>query len=206
MRLLELFSGTGSVGKVAKILGYDVISLDIKNADINMDILDFDYKQYEVGYFDVIHASPPCTEYSVAKTVGIRKIEEANNIVLKTLEIIEYLNPKHFIIENPQTGQLKNQWFMHGLPYQDVDYCKYGLPYRKRTRIWTNIFNWKPQPLCIGDCGNTEKGNGNRYRHLATAQRGPSKNISHKGFKQSELYRIPAVLIYEILESIDYNV
>ena len=201
-KLLELFSGTGSVGKVATLMGYDVVSVDLKNADINADILTWDYKQYDIGHFDVIHASPPCTEYSMAKSVGVRDIEKANSIVLKTLEIIEYLNPKHFIIENPQTGLLKNQWFMHGIPYQDIDYCKYGFPYRKRTRIWTNIFNWIPQPLCMGDCGNTEKGSGNRYRHLSTAQRGPTKCIPTNRFKQDELYRIPAVLIREIFESI----
>ena len=39
MNLLELFSGTGSVGTIAKSLGYNVISLDLKNADINCDIL-----------------------------------------------------------------------------------------------------------------------------------------------------------------------
>ena len=42
MHLLELFSGTSSVGKVAKSLGYNVISLDLKNADINCDILSWD--------------------------------------------------------------------------------------------------------------------------------------------------------------------
>ena len=39
MNLLELFSGTGSVGLIAKSLGFNVISLDLKNADINCDIL-----------------------------------------------------------------------------------------------------------------------------------------------------------------------
>ena len=34
MRLLELFSGTVSVGNVAKELGYEVISLDQKDANI----------------------------------------------------------------------------------------------------------------------------------------------------------------------------
>ncbi len=32
--LLELFSGTGSVGNVAQQLGYDIVSLDLKKADI----------------------------------------------------------------------------------------------------------------------------------------------------------------------------
>ena len=47
MKLLELFSGTGSVGNVAKTLGWEVVSLDLKNADINEDILEWDYKKYE---------------------------------------------------------------------------------------------------------------------------------------------------------------
>ena len=38
MKLLELFSGTGSVGRVARAHGWDVLSLDLKNADINADI------------------------------------------------------------------------------------------------------------------------------------------------------------------------
>ena len=34
-RFLELFSGTKSVGKVAEELGFGVVSLDLRNADIN---------------------------------------------------------------------------------------------------------------------------------------------------------------------------
>ena len=102
MKLLELFSGTKSVGKVAERLGYEVTSLDlILPADINIDILDWDYTIYPTGYFDVIHASPPCTEYSRAKTCGVRKIEEANKIVERPLAIIEHLQPKEYIIGNP---------------------------------------------------------------------------------------------------------
>ena len=112
MNLLELFSGTGSVGRVAKEKGFNVVSLDLKNADINCNILEWDYRQYPSGYFNFIWASPPCTEYSRAKTTGVRKIEEANKIVKKTIEIINYFNPKYFVIENPQTGLLKNQDFM----------------------------------------------------------------------------------------------
>ena len=72
MRILELFAGTGSVGKVAKELGHEVISLDRDmEADIKTDILDWNYKTYEPKTFDLIWASPPCTEYSIAKTTGI---------------------------------------------------------------------------------------------------------------------------------------
>ena len=53
MKLLELFSGTGSVGKVAKSCGFEVVSLDLKNADINCDILHWDYTVYEPCYFDL---------------------------------------------------------------------------------------------------------------------------------------------------------
>jgi site-specific DNA-cytosine methylase len=74
--------------------------------------MDWDYKQIPSGHFDFIWASPPCTEYSVAKTVGERKIEEANQIVLKTLEIIDYFKPRVWFIEKPQTGLLKKQPFM----------------------------------------------------------------------------------------------
>ena len=34
-----MFSGTGSVGTVVRSFGYNVISLGLKNADINCDTL-----------------------------------------------------------------------------------------------------------------------------------------------------------------------
>ena len=58
MKLLELFSGTGSVGAVAKDLGYSVVSLDLKNADINCDILNWDYKKYALDIFNLFGVAP----------------------------------------------------------------------------------------------------------------------------------------------------
>lgn len=199
MKLLELFSGTGSVGKVAKALGWEVVSLDLKNADIQTDILEWDFSVFPVCVFDFVWASPPCAEYSRAKTTGVRKIEYANRLVLKTIEIINHLQPKYYVIENPQTGLLKQQPFMFDIPYKDVDYCKYGLLYRKRTRLWNNIEHWKPKPLCNKDCGNVINN-----KHIAQAQR-LTKNADgtvRKNYAQTELYIIPEELIKEIFDSV----
>ena len=86
MRVLELFSGTGSVGNVCKALGMDVVSLDRDMpADIRSDIMNWNYKTYSPHDFDVIWASPPCTEYIMVNTTGVKKIEEANMILQRTI-------------------------------------------------------------------------------------------------------------------------
>jgi site-specific DNA-cytosine methylase len=142
-KLLELFSGTGSVGTVAESLGWEVTSLDINNktdADIKTNILDWDYQSHSIQNYDFIWASPPCTEYSIAKTVGTRNLDLADSIVKKTWEIIEHFKPRlGYVMENPQTGMLKTRPMMVGKSYADINYCKYGMPYRKRTRLWNNI-------------------------------------------------------------------
>ena len=72
---------------------------------------------------------------------------------------------------------------------------------RKRTRLWNNVFNWIPRPLCKKDC-NSMDGN----RHKATAQRFPSGKKEDWGdqplFDQSDLYVIPEALISEIFNRI----
>ena len=103
------------------------------------------------------------------------------------------------MIENPQTGLLKKQTFMENIPYTDIDYCKYGMPYRKRTRIWNNITTWTPQPLCKKDCGSMENG-----KHIATAQRGSRKTL-YQYNRLSMLHSIPNDLILEIFRSIEPN-
>ena len=195
MRVLELFSGTKSVGKCCDILGWESISVDIErkfNPTHLSNIMNFDYKQYEKDYFDIVWASPPCTQYSKAKSRGVRDIDGANKIVEKTIEIINYFNCQYWFIENPQTGLLKNQSFMKDFDYVDCDYCMYGKPYRKRTRFWTNK---KCELLmCNKECGSFVNG-----KHVGSCGNGLVK-YSNKSYSLQEKYSIPEKLILSLFK------
>jgi len=172
MKVLELFSGTGSVGKVCKKLDYEVVSVDmILPADHQVDIMEFNYKQYDKNEFDIIWGSPPCTNYSklqdcwlgrmrkgeiYTKEIQEKEMNEDDKLVLKTLEIIDYFNCKYWFIENPASSKMKDRPFMKDKPFYLVDYCMYSdWGYKKRTRIWTNKKDFVPK-LCDGKgtCGN----------------------------------------------------
>lgn len=145
MIILDLFSGTGSVEKAYP--NATVISVDINpkyKPTHCVDILDFNYKQYES--FDIIWASPNCKDYSILKQIKTidRYFSNADKLVKKVIEIIEYFKPKKWFIENPWTGYLKSRPFMQHLNYYRVDYCQYRYGPRKATAVWTNITDFKP--------------------------------------------------------------
>jgi len=210
LKVLELFSGTGSVGKCCNALGWESVSVDLLlPADHKVDIMKFDYKQYPKDYFDIVWASPPCTEYSklqdafinrmrkgkiYTKEIREQEMKKSDTLVLKSLEIIDYFKPKLWFIENPQTGNLKNREIMKGIPFYDVDYCMYSdWGYKKRTRIWTNKQDFN-NLLCNKNCGNIIDGKhknnlGNTYRRQLT---------NGLSYTLEERYRIPEELIYSL--------
>lgn len=210
MNVLELFSGTGSVGKVCHQIGWEVVSVDLElPATHECDIMDFDYKQYPKDYFSIVWASPPCTNYSklqdgwlgrmrkgeiYTKEIQEKEMNEDDKLVLKALEIIQYFNPEVWFIENPAGSRMKDRSFMKDLPNYIADYCMYSdWGYRKRTRIWTNKKDWN-NLLCNKKCGNMinnlHKNNlGNSLRRKKTA------GIS---LSQQERYRIPERLIISL--------
>ncbi len=106
-------------------------------ADICEDVMAWDFRKYPRGSFELIVASPPCTEYSRAKTIGARDLEGADALVQRTLQIIQYLAPRKWWLENPRYGLLPKREFMRGIPYVDVDYCQFsGWGFMKPTRFW----------------------------------------------------------------------
>jgi hypothetical protein len=141
-----------------------------------MDIMFFDYKKYDVGYFDIIWASPECILFSTLQYTHIgRKWKDKEEIIteqkkhikymLKTIEIIEYFNCDYFI-ENPYKSMIWN--YIDDLDiskkYVIVDYCKFGFDYRKRTKILSNkdlpniLCDKKKHEIRMGMCKKGQKG------------------------------------------------
>ena len=201
MKLLELFSGTGSIGKAFKKHGWEVVSLDLNpkaGATITTDVLDWDYTVFEKGSFDFVWASPPCTEYSVARTTAKtpRNLALADTIVARTLLIIEHLEPKAWLMENPATGLLKTREVVQGLPWRDVTYCRYSdgerWTYKKQTRLWGHLPTFSPRPVCTrkNPCPLSKCG-----KHPDHAQR---VNIGSANHTLEELYSMPTQLCDDI--------
>lgn len=209
MKLLELFSGTHSIGKVAKERNIEVVSLDRDlPADIQEDIMTWNYKIYPEGHFDIITASPVCLWWSICRLGWIgRKIKAHGDKIItkeilqedidkygkpmvdKVREIINYFKPKYYWIENPQTSRMKT--YIIDLPYYDVDYCKYSdWGYKKRTRFWTNIKGFDNK-LCKNNCENIIEIDNKKVRKHA-------KDVS-KDFRKLDRYRIPPKLIEDLL-------
>ena len=95
-RLLELFCGTKSIGRAFEAAGWEVVSLDIVSKfepTILCDIRSWDYALFPLGHFDMVWASPVCTEYSRALTMRPQRLEEGDALVLRALEIMEHFDP-----------------------------------------------------------------------------------------------------------------
>ena len=195
MRMLNLCSGTMSVSQPFVDNGYEVVNVDWDSRYSPthcVDIMTWNCP-YPPGHFDVVWASPDCTQYSRARTTAKteRNLNKADALVKRCLDLIKYLNPCLWFMENPDSGLLKTRSVVDGLPFVRVDYCMYGAPYRKRTRIWTNA-DWTPK-LC-------DRSHLIDNKHAKTAQRGGRGVWNNNGdvFKRDELHALPVALCEEI--------
>ena len=226
MKILELFAGSRSIGKMAESLGHEVFSIDIndfENIDLAIDILVLN-KEMIPFEPDMVWASPPCTYFSVA-SIGKHwnpdhtpKSENAllgMKILEKTIEIISWYSDPLYFIENPRGKMRKKiddiakKYQLNNFTRETVFYCKYGDSRAKTTDLWTNnsktIFNpngWIPRPLCKNYKYDADGNIIDRHCHHESARRGASTGT--QGLKGNyERSKIPTELCREILESIN---
>lgn len=205
--MLDLFCGTKSMANVFEQNGYEVLTVDFDeqhNPDVCCNILEFDINNLPWKP-DVIHASPPCTTFSIAscghhwtkdKTPKTKECEIGIDILNRTIDIIERLMPKYWFIENPRglmrkyprMDALGNTYYRH-----TVSYCQYGDTRMKPTDWWTNNQHWHPKPMCKPGASCHE-----------SAPRGSKTGT--QGIKgEIDRSRIPEELCVEIMESCDLN-
>ena len=199
-KALDLFSGTGSASKVLKAHGFEVVTVDNDprwSADIREDILSWDYATTfpQPGTFDIIVASPPCTEYSLALTTRERHLEEADRLVKKTLEIIDFYQPRCWWIETPATGLLARSPLMAGYPHLDCDQCQFGdYGYQKPTRFFGSEHLKALDPVLCDrrTCASLVEDLDGKQR----VRRHKNRQGGHHGYVHKKLaYRLPPALV-----------
>mgnify|MGYP003133466538 CR=1 FL=1 len=146
MRVLDLFSGFGGWSQAFVTAGHEVMR--IENNPLLKDVphthlmcvkefRDWIIEQQERGYAlvrpDLILASPPCLEFSNAynapRAEALRsgiEFKPDMELVEVTLEIIQLLCPKYFIVENVNGSQKFFEAYF-GKPKQKIGaYVLYG--------------------------------------------------------------------------------
>ena len=204
MRLLELFSGTQSVSRVARRQGWECVSLDIDptySPDLCMSVLDFDEQAYPRDSFDFVWAAPPCESYSNA---NIRystdpgheaTMAKADELVRKTKRIMDHFSSAAWVIENPLGSRLWRREVAQELGGRahKVAYCQFGFKYRKLTRLQASFDLHLPTCPGPGKCAMMRG-----TKHLEYAQKGCG-GAEPRNKKTAELHRIPEPMVEEIL-------
>jgi hypothetical protein len=164
MNVIDLFCGLKGWSEPFLERGHEVITLDIDpkfHPDIVADILEVEPEDFPWRP-DAILASPPCEAFSVLRigrnwtgpddpnphSPKTPEAAHAVKLVEKTINLIEQMSPRFFVIENPR-AKLRKLPMMARFDRVTVTYCQYGLKYMKPTDLWGGFpKSWAPRPIC----------------------------------------------------------
>ena len=129
MKVLELYSGSKAGDSVFTQLGFEIVSC-------KLDVFDNSLYPRASNRFDLIYIN-----------INNRDLGFIDGIdyddYLYGLDLIEYYNPKYWIIQNNNID-VRDDLCMWGLPFRDIKILRGGKI--NNTRVWNNIFKWNPYP------------------------------------------------------------
>ena len=204
LHCLDLFCGLGGFSQAfADSERWAVTTVDIDERfapDVQADVLDLRPSDFDAE-FDVVLASPPCTEFSTAGNHDHWDFEthepvhdaarDAVTLAFHTVGLIRGLTPRYWFLENPQ-GRLR--WFL-GEPTGKVTYCQYGRPYMKRTDLWG-----AHPPMTYRAC---ERG---RKCHQANVEYDGTSATRVLGETAAERAKVPAELSAAIRDAVEAGI
>ena len=206
MKVLDLFSGTGSATQAFVDRGHRVYTVDLDldhTVDLRADVGTLTagmLRELCGGPPDFIWASPPCTAFSVARlgyhwnrdyTPKSKAAADSIRLVAHTLNLIDELAPKFWLLENPR-GMLRRVEMMKARDRVTVAYCAYGDKRMKPTDLWGgHPTGWVPRPVCKP---------GSRC-HESSKRGQKSGTTGEKNAKVRAM--VPYVLSFEVAEQVE---
>ena len=204
--MLDLFAGLGGWSKPFIERGHEVFRVDWDDkfdlelvADITtLKPSDLPWKP------DVILASPPCETFSIAsighhwnkdRTPKTEAAELGLKLVANTVRLIQELNPKYAIIENPR-GMLRKLDLIPA-PRVTVWYCHFGENRAKPTDLWGLPF---PPVNFRGECHNRKP---NHPIDCCCADHEAAPRGSQTGTQGMGSYAKKSVIPYELASVVE---
>lgn len=120
MRLLDLFCGGGGAGMGYHLAGFEVVGVDVApQPHYPFDFHQADALEFVAAHgheFDVIHASPPCQAYTIARNIRTSRKDHAQ-LVEPTREAL-VASGKPYVIENVPGAPLRDAIMLCGTMFR----------------------------------------------------------------------------------------
>lgn len=160
MRAIDLYSGVGGWSLGLRMAGVRVVrsfewwseANATHNKNFGTDHKEVDIRQLRLGdldnlgKIDIVVGSPPCTQFSFSNRGGSGNIEDGLVDIKKFLEVVHYLQPRYWAMENvPRVAGILKQCLLPGGPLERyrklvkvievVDASDFGVPQNRRRMI-----------------------------------------------------------------------
>jgi DNA (cytosine-5)-methyltransferase 1 len=136
-RLLDLFCGAGGAGMGYHRAGFDVVGVDNRpQSRYPFEFHQADALDFLAAYgreFDVIHASPPCQQYTVLRSLAKREYVD----LVDPVRVLLLSVGKPWIMENVVGSPLGFGFFLCGTMFP-------GLRVYRHRRFETSFWVWQP--------------------------------------------------------------